>query len=168
MATDFTAALKAIREVMMFENWLRFYFIAEQEGEEQKLFIMVPPQAEKRIREQHPALWVMVEALNNKEITPERSRESVVTFVSGELEGSAFKAGLAARVFDSSNFHLEMQLFNIWVQSHEEQLDASFVDFATWSEMFLEWRASEKVKQYVEEMRDTVVRTAKDASSTMQ
>ena len=168
MATEFTTALKAIREVMMFENWLRFYFIAEQEGEEDKLFIMVPPQAEKNIREQHPNLWAMVEQLNNKEITPATSREAVVTFVSSELEGSAFKAGLAGRVFDSSNFHLEMQLFNIWVQSHEEQLDQTFADFATWCGMFETWRSSDKVKEYIEEMRDTMVRTAREASSQMQ
>lgn len=162
MATDFNKAFKKVREVMMFENWLRFYFISEDnaEGEEEKLSIVIPEKAQMRIREEYPHLWVLVETLNNKEITPESSREAVIMFVSNELDGSVIKVGMGPRVFDSSNFQFEMHLFNTWVQMHEEQLDKGFVEFGKFCELFDEWKKTDKVKAYIEEVRERMSRAA--------
>ncbi|ABB36861.1 hypothetical protein Dde_0060 [Oleidesulfovibrio alaskensis G20] len=160
MSTEFGKALNQIVEVMMFENWLRFYFINEEE--DSALLIRVPEQAEEHITKDYAHLAGMLELLNNKEITFESSRNAVCTFVATSLEGRTMRNDLAARVFDSSVFQLEMQLFNIWVQSHEEQLDKSFMEFSTWKSMFEEWKKSDKVKDYVAEMKDTLVRSAKE------
>ncbi len=59
MSTEFVNAINAVSEVLMFENWLRFYFITE-EGD--KLFIRVPETAETRIREEYPHLFGLLEA----------------------------------------------------------------------------------------------------------
>lgn len=160
MGTAFGKAMKEVRNVIMFENWLRFYFIAEDENTPDKLFIIVPDQADKRIREDYPDLWPLLEELNNKEITPETSRAAVCTFVSSSLEGSRIPSGQGARIFDSSSFQFEVQLFNIWVQSHEEQLDQAFLDFGKWLSLFEEWRSSDKVKEYIAEMRDMMQRSS--------
>lgn len=166
MSTEFGKAVKKIAEVMMFENWLRFYFINEEE--DSKLFIRVPEQAEERINSEYPDVAGLLEFMNNKEITFETSRTAVCTFIATHLEGKGVRSDLTGRVFDSSVFQLEMQLFNIWVQSHEEQLDNSFMEFRTWQEMFEEWKKSDRVKEYVEEMKDTLVRTAKGSCGVTQ
>lgn len=130
----------------MFENWLRFYFITEPE--EGKLVVAVPEQAIARIREQHPSLMPLAEELNGREISFELSRRAVCTFVVTQLDGQAMPRNMADLVFDSSSFQLEMQLFNSWVQGHENQLDTHFLDFASWRRMFAEWRNSDKVREW--------------------
>jgi hypothetical protein len=162
MSAEFVSAINTVSEVLMFENWLRFYFIAE-EGD--KLFIRVPETAEKRIREEYPHLFGLLELMNNKEITYETSRDAVCSFVASDVDGSRMKAGTSEKVFDSSLFQFEMQLFNIWVQSHEEQLDKNFMDLRKWQELFAEWKRSDKVKEYVAELKDASTRTAPDCDS---
>ncbi|UZP66267.1 hypothetical protein N1030_11640 [Desulfovibrio mangrovi] len=164
-ATEFGKAVEAISEVLMFENWLRFYFIAE-EGE--KLFIRVPEQGQMRIRENHPALFALVEDMNDKEITPETSRMAVCNFVSSEIEGSVVKAGMGGRVFDSQTFQFEMHLFGTWVQSHEEQLDKGFLDFNTWKNLYAEWKKSDKVREHIEQLRDAMTRSSQPDSGLEQ
>ena len=146
MSTAFQEATQRILEVVMFENWLRFYFISEMEGGSPALG--VPDQGLARLREQHPQLMPLVEDLNGKEISFELSRRAVCTFVATQLDGKAMPANMADLVLDSDGFQLEMQLFNSWVQGHEEQLDKSFLDFSTWKRLFAQWRNSDEVKEW--------------------
>lgn len=159
-ATEFGKAVETITEVMMFENWLRFYFI-EEEGD--KLFIRVPEQGQMRIRENHPALFAMVEDMHDKEVTPETSRMAVCNFIASEVEGSTIKAGMGGRVFDSQLFQFEMHLFGTWVQSHEEQLDRGFLDFNSWKTLYAEWKQSDKVREHVAELRDAMNRSSEQS-----
>jgi len=165
--TEFSKEVKSISEVLIFENWLRFYFISEEE--DGKLFIRIPEKADMRIRENWPTLHSLAETINNKEITPETSREAVIMYISDELDGSQMKAGTAERVFSSTTFQFEMHLFGMWVEGHEEQLDTSFLDFGTWLSMFTEWKKSDKVKEYVEQAREKMkAATAATATDTTE
>ena len=147
MSADFPQTVRQILEVVMFENWLRFYFLSEPESG--GLALAVPDQSLARIREQHPQLTPLAEDLNGKEISFERSRQAVCTFVAARLdEGAA-----VPEVLDSAAFGLEMRLFNTWVQGHEAQLDANFLDFSTWKRLFAEWRNSDKVKEWAAGLR---------------
>ncbi len=161
-ATEFGKAVETISEVMMFENWLRFYFIAE-EGD--KLYIRVPEQGLMRIRENHPALFSLVEEMNGKEVTPQVSRTAVCNHISSEVEGNSIKMGMGGRVFDSQTFQFEMHLFGTWVQSHEEQLDKGFLDFNTWKSLFADWKKSDKVREHIEELRDAMTRSSSDCTT---
>ena len=146
MSTAFRQAVQQILEVVMFENWLRFYFISEPEGG--GLALAVPEQGLARIREKYPRFMPLVEELNGREISFELSRRAVCTFVATQCDGKDMPMHMADLVLDSAGFQLEMQLFNNWVQGHEEQLDKHFLDFATWQRLFAEWRDSDKVKQW--------------------
>lgn len=161
--TEFSKAVKSISEVLIFENWLRFYFISEEE--DGKLFIRIPEKADMRIRENWPQIHSLADELNNKEITPDTSREAIVVHVSNELDGNAMKAGMAERVFNSNTFQFEMHLFSMWVEGHESQLDQSFLDFGNWLSMYSEWKQSDKVKTYIEETREKM-KTAEAATAT--
>ena len=146
MSEAFQGAVRQILEAVMFENWLRFYFITDL-GED-RLAVAVPEQGLVRIRELHPELMPLVEELNGKEINFELSRSAVCTFVVTELDGQSMPRDMAAVVFDSAAFQLEMRLFNTWVQAHEAQLDETFMDFSSWQSLFTEWRDSDKVKAW--------------------
>ena len=146
MSTAFQQAVRQILEVIMFENWLRFYFISEAEGG--GLALAVPEQSVARIREQHPRFMPLLEDLNGKEISFELSRRAVCSFVATRLDGKILPVNMADSVLDSAGFQLEMRLFNNWVQGHEEQLDATFLTFSEWMRLFAEWRDSEKVKEW--------------------
>jgi len=146
MSTAFQQALQRILEVVMFENWLRFYFITETgEG---VLALAVPEQGLTRLRERYPQLMPLVEDVNGKEISFELSRRAVCAFVATQLDGKAMPADMANLVLDSAGFQLEMHLFNNWVQGHEKQLDKNFMDFSTWQRLFEEWRNSGKVREW--------------------
>ncbi|MDR2695710.1 MAG: hypothetical protein LBC79_04950 [Deltaproteobacteria bacterium] len=146
MSTAFQEAVRRILEVVMFENWLRFYFLTEPEGG--GLALAVPEQGLARIREQHPHFIPLVEELNGREISFELSRRAVCTFVAAQLDGKAMPVNTADSVLDSAGFQLEVHLFNSWVQGHEEQLDRNFVDFSSWARLFEQWRNSGKVKAW--------------------
>ena len=146
MSTAFQQAVQQILELVMFENWLRFYFISELE--EGSLALAVPEQGLTRIREQYPQFMPLVEDLSGKEISFELSRQAVCTFVATQLDGKAMPVNMADLVLDSASFQVEMQLFNSWVQGHEEQLDKNFLDFSAWKRLFAQWRNSDKVKEW--------------------
>ena len=146
MSTAFQQAVRQVLEVIMFENWLRFYFISEPEGG--GLALAVPEQGVARIRELYPQFMPLVEELNGKEITFELSRQAVCAFVATQFDGKTMPMNTSDSVLDSSSFQLEMQLFNNWVQGHEEQLDTNFLTFSTWKQLFAEWRNSDKVKTW--------------------
>lgn len=146
MSTAFQQAAQQILEVIMFENWLRFYFISETEGG--GLALAVPEQGVARIREKYPRFMPLVEDLNGKEIRFELSRLAVCSFVATQLDGKSLPVNMANTVLDSADFQLEMQLFNNWVQGHEEQLDATFLTFSEWMRLFAEWRNSDKVQEW--------------------
>jgi len=151
MTDSFANAVKDVVEVMEFESWLRFYFFHEEGG---GLFIRVHEQALKCIRGLHPHLVGLVEELNNKEVDYETSVATVCQFVVRSLDGSKYRAGLVPEVFDSSEFQNEMQLFNLWLQGHEAQLDQHFQDFNTWLELYGKWKSSPEVQDYFQILKE--------------
>lgn len=158
-------ALKDVSEVLMFENWLRFYFIVE---EKDKLFLRVPEKARDLIREKHEHLAGLVELLNDEEMDYQKSYESVCGFVASHLDGSKHQPGVCEGVLNSKAFKMEMQLFNLWVQAHEDQLDSTFVDFETWTQLFWDWKRSDEVKEYLKEFKSQLLKVGKPASGTVQ
>lgn len=146
MSTAFQQAVQQILEVVMFENWLRFYFISEPETG--GVTLAVPEQGIARLRELHPRFMPLVEEVNAREISFDLSRQAVCTFVATQLDGKTMPVNMADMVLDSASFQLEMQMFNSWVQGHEEQLDRNFLDFSTWKRLFADWRDTDKVKAW--------------------
>lgn len=144
MQHEFASALSRVTEVVMFENWLRFYFITE---EDEKLFLRVPETALAKLRDEYPHLAGLAERLNATEIDHQSSLNAVCLFVASEIDGVVLPATLIESVFNSSLFHLELQMFNSWVQAHEEQLDAAFMEFSLWQRLYREWKSSDAVQE---------------------
>lgn len=145
MPSEFDAALERVMEVVMFENWLRFYFIEEQ-GD--RLFINLPDKALEQIEKRYDTLHDLADRLNQRDLDHQLSMNEVCLFVAADFSSRGLAEDLPARVFDSNAFMVEMQLFGSWVQGHEEKLDESFLDFGSWQKLYKEWRQSEEVQEF--------------------
>ncbi|MDL2316762.1 hypothetical protein LJC59_06750 [Desulfovibrio sp. OttesenSCG-928-A18] len=165
MNSDFTAAVSRITEVVMFENWLRFYFIDEQDD---KLYIRLPEKAMQQLRSRYANLYGLAEYLNEMEIEHKTSLEAVCLFVSQQMDGGANSEGLIARVFDSLQFQVKLQLFGSWVQSHEEQLDSAFMEFSEWQRLFAQWLERDEVREYARQLMDHTPLPATNSTDTTQ
>ena len=86
----FHNAVAAMLNSVMFENWLRFYFLREDEVSEGKyvLSIAIPEKALDRIRERFFEFYPMAEELNGRELTLDVSRSAVCNFIRDTYEGS--------------------------------------------------------------------------------
>ncbi len=164
----FTQSINAVLEVVMFENWLRFYFITEEDGKD-ALYITIPEQGVNRIKELYPHLHPLAETVNNKEVTFDSSRAAVCEHVLVEVDGKSIPKEMSNTVFDSITFQVELQLFNTWVQAHEEQLDESFLEFGAWRNFFSQWRQTDTVKELALKMMATAnMPTSESGPETVQ
>ena len=165
---EFRNAVEQALEAVMFESWLRFYFIeelpADAEGKkpdvpggeapegEERLAIRVPEKGMERIRELYPSLLPLAESMNGHEVDFETSRRAVCTFVLGHLDGRTMPRDMAAVVFASATFQVELQLFHTWLQLHEAQLDEGFQEFGAWRNLFAQWRATPGARELAEKL----------------
>ena len=160
---EFGNAVEQALEAVMFESWLRFYFIEElppdteatqpeaPDGEE-RLAIAVPEKGMARIAELYPNLLPLAESMNGHEVDFETSRRAVCTFVLGHLDGKTMPRDMASVVFASSTFQVGLQLFHTWLQLHEAQLDEGFQEFGAWRSLFAQWRATPGARELAEKL----------------
>lgn len=158
---EFRNAVEAALEAVMFENWLRFYFIEElppepgaADGGEagERLCIRVPEKGMARIAELYPNLLPLAEGMNGHEVDFETSRRAVCTFVLEQLDGKTMPRDMAAVVFGSATFQIQLQLFHAWLQMHEDQLDRAFQEFGAWRALFDQWRATPGARELAEKL----------------
>ena len=145
----FQQAVKDVLSGVMFENWLRFYFISEVEGEKDaegnpKLAIVIPEKGMEKIKELYPRMLSMAEDVNGKEASFATSQSAVCTWVACEVDGKSVQQGTSQALVDSRAFQTASTLFNIWVQAYEQQLDQQFLDFGQWVKLFETWSASDQ------------------------
>lgn len=165
MSSNLQDNIDRIIEVVMFENWLRFYFIAE-EGD--TLSIRLPEKAQEQLKKRYGRLYGLADRLNNLPISHETSMNEVCLFISGGFDGHPLSDDVLSAVFASDAFQVEMQLFNSWVQAHEEQLDAAFLEFSEWRRLFAEWEKTAEVQEYRKNLAERQVLSGNNASETVQ
>lgn len=171
---DFQNAVLTVLEVVMFENWLRFYFISEKpdvppDGDGQTpLFIAIPVKGMERIGELYPHLLPMAEAMNGREVTFEISRRAVCNHVLEHVDGKRIPRDMAGIVFESALFQARMQMFNTWVQVHESQLDEHFFEFGAWRKLFAEWSASPAARELEQKLMVSAQAPAPAGTRTIQ
>lgn len=155
---QFQNSVMQILEAVMFENWLRFYFISEKPDApvgsdgQPALYLAVSVKAMERINELYPQLLPMAEEMNGKEVDFETSRRAVCNFVLEYVDGRSIARDTAPMIFESALFQVQMQLFNTWVQMHEDQLDKGFLEFGAWRELFAVWRETKGARELAEKL----------------
>ena len=131
-----------ITRVFAFEHWARFYFAVERDG---KTVLEVPADEVEKCRREYPDLAPLLDEANNKEMTYESSCQKVGEFVCRLYDGERYGPGVVGKTLDSRAFRVEQHMFAMWLKGHEGYLDEHNVDFATWLEMFTEWKKMDQV-----------------------
>lgn len=146
---DFQNAVTRILEVVIFENWLRFYFIVEEKAGDgaEILRLELPEKSVKKISELYPDLLPLAEQMNHRPVDFETSRTAVLTYVLNYLDGKSLSRGVAQMVFASATFQIKLQLFHAWIQAHESVLDAHFLDFGNWLDRFDKWQKEDVARE---------------------
>jgi hypothetical protein len=144
-------AVREVAEVFQFEQWMRFYFLKEEEGD--KLRLEVPEEMVRRVEEKTPHLKELLDEMNHDLVDYETSQKAVCSFVGTHIEGVKHSPYLVPKVFDSKDFKLEMYLFNLWLKAFEERFDIEpDKGFDEWQELYAEWRETDEVKKYIQEL----------------
>ena len=130
-------------DLVFFEQWLRFYFIVEEDG---KLFIRVPGHEMETARLFYPQLYPVADALNNCEI----DHQSAMNAMCENLLGGPFAMSGQqwAKVLSGEDFKLTLQLMSFWVQAEEDGLGGEAMSFHAWRERFKAWRESPVIREY--------------------
>lgn len=149
--STFQEQVATLLEVAMFENWLRFYFIREEDASEY-LELEIPEKAMARIKDLYPHLYPLASSLNNKPINFETSRDSVIRHIMAEIDGKTLPQGTAQQILQSSTFQIRLQLFHIWEQLHEDQLDRGFSEFGAWKNLFAQWLETPGAKELAQNL----------------
>lgn len=129
---QFQNAVFQVLEAVMFENWLRFYFITKKPDApagpdgETPLFLAVPEKGMERIKELYPHLLPLAEDMNGREVDFETSRRAVCTFVLDNLDGKSLPKDMTSTIFESATFQVQMQLFNAWGADAREPAGPGF------------------------------------------
>ncbi len=154
----FLAVVDRMIGVVMFENWLRFYFIQEMREENEgpesdpHIFLIVPEKAMQRIAEDYPLFLPIAEFMNSKELSFELSQQAICTYIVENIDGKIIEQDTAASIMDSMAFQVQLQLFNTWLQLHDDQLEQCFTPFINWQKLFDEWKLSKPAKDLREKL----------------
>lgn len=146
----FQKAVEDALEVVMFENWLRFYFISGDE--ESGLRLELPDKSLERIRELYPSLYPLADKMNGKAVDFEISRNSVLAHLAEEVEGRTIPKGELQKVLQSATFQARLELFHTWEQIHEDQLDQGFAEFGAWRKLFARWLETPGARELEEKL----------------
>jgi hypothetical protein len=160
MTQPISKAIHDVVEAMMFESWLRFYFVEEdapaegaaegsQAGGDKVLFVRLPAEEAERIRAEHDQLWRLAEAMSDGPVDYATSLTRICSFVSSAYDGIKYPVGTVGEVFNSRDFQLEVYLFNLWLSGHEHVFEAERLSFADWRRIFAEWKSSPEVQRYL-------------------
>ncbi len=133
MKNPLSPELTALRDIFMFEQWLRFYFIVE---EEERLTVRVPEAVAGRIRTDYPDLADMMDDMSGRELNAEESLEIVFAAAEEALGPDASPREL----FGNPALDRELALFQEWVAGHEKALDERLFSFKSWRARFEEWK----------------------------
>ena len=156
---DFREGVEEILKAAMFENWLRFYFLKEENGNDEPVLRMeLPEKSLEKIRELYPQLMPLAESLNHEIVDFESSRRAVLVYVLDQLDGKKLARGMARSVLESAAFQVRLQMFHAWVQLHEDQLDQNFMDFGSWQKLFEEWANTQPAKDLGARLKEAVLK----------
>jgi hypothetical protein len=144
-SNDLNAAAQDIFQVLSAENWARFYFAVDRDGQ---VFIDIPAERLLAVEKTRPLLAEFLKEINARPTDYETSRRVVGEFVFRNYEVARYASGILAQAFDSDAFKLESRLFAMWLTSHEAIMDERVRDLDEWFEYYEGWRGSEQVRRF--------------------
>lgn len=152
MSTTMQKAVADVAEVMKFENWLRFYFAKEGEGEAVRIEIPEDQLAHLENTQKH--LYDLAMKYNGELIDYQRSCTETCAHIAFLYDGTKYPTGMVGNVWDSKELKIEMYVFGMWMQGAEDQLDEEFMEFTEWMDGFEAWKSTDEVQDYLNRLTD--------------
>ncbi len=143
-------ALSDVTRVFMFEHWLRFYFVQDQDGE---IRLELTSAQKDRIHAEYRELGELAERMDGEVLSPEKCRAFIVDFLRDQYDGKKYPMGMVPQILDQAEFQLELALFNVWSSLHETQLETGILGFEKWEAFFKEWKESDQGRQVLVSMQ---------------
>ncbi len=133
-----------VAETILFEQWLRFYFIVEENDD---LVLRLDQAEEEQVLENWPRLSALVEALNGHAPDHHNSLAAICLSLGERENGEALLENAAAIVADQ-DFQEELNRFSAWLFEEANELDRQRLPFDDWLERFARWRGSVDLREY--------------------
>lgn len=150
-------AVDLILEAVMFESWLRFYFLRDLQDSpsahngDSPVGVRLTEEERQDLSRREPALFPLIRLVDGQEAGFATSRNAVCRYLIDELDGSRLPQGMAAGLLESPQFQARLQLFHNWLQEHQTVLDRTYHDFADWRIKFGQWRTRPDLLQQVDQ-----------------
>lgn len=119
---------KSILELILFENWLRFYYLDESSGR-----LVIPGEALTSLKKIQVAL---AEDLNGKRVELSASRDALLAQFRQVVPDDVS----LQQVLGSAEFIREMDTFQSWLQLHAAELAAKNLNFVNWLALYERWK----------------------------
>ncbi len=133
--------IEDLSAVVKFEQWVRFYFI-KKEGDD--LVIAPEPEHLKMIKTLYAEYYELVEAMCLVKMTPQISQQLILDFIRNHFDGQKYKSTQIHKALDSKDFSIEMYLFNMWLELHDNQLSEQIIGFDEWVGLYETWKDSDQ------------------------
>lgn len=125
-------------EGVFFENWLRFYFLAQDDTSgRDEIIIHLSGNEVQTLVPSRPLPQKITVLLNRKPVLLERSREAILHCVR-ETAGTGANEKSIREIIESSGFQEELARFQGWISLHENLLPR--LDFDRWIRLFEDWK----------------------------
>ena len=119
--------MDVLLEAVLFEQWIRFCWIAEDADE--GYVVRIPEEALATIEKDFPHLQPLLLQLNNKPVDAALSCEAVLDYGRSQL-GNSLDTVLA-----SSDFQEQVGRFHLWLARRSEEPDLVCPSFAVWKKL---------------------------------
>ncbi len=137
---------KKLLEALCFEQYLRFFFldIPDDADYDTPSILQVPEEVVEEIRTDNNKLMPLLDALQGKAITFEKSRAAVIRETAYLMDldptDSSYKE-MVEKLSSSEFFQDELLEFHSWVQEMDETQDYTLrIPFTQWLQAYRSWR----------------------------
>lgn len=139
--------MACLLEIVIFEQWIRFYFIHAQEQPSQEdvgcEIFAIPAADLAKIHTFWPGLYPLALALNGKEVSFPVSQSAVCALILDRF-GPTGAEGVE-QILKSPQFASALECFNAWFAAEAGELDDEAPDFANWLARFRNWQQGQSV-----------------------
>jgi hypothetical protein len=156
--------IEELSAVVKFEQWVRFYFI-KKEGED--LVIAPEPEHMQKIKMLYAEYYELVEAMCLVKMTPQTSQQLILDFIRNHFDGQEYKSTQIHKALDSRDFSIEMYLFNMWLELHDDQLSEQIIGFDEWVGLYDTWKDSDQGQKVLLSMESGSASTGSASQTTV-
>ncbi|MDR2892106.1 MAG: hypothetical protein LBV80_03330 [Deltaproteobacteria bacterium] len=171
--------------LIFFEQWLRFYFLTIQDDDSgefsqsaqfdsapasragrKKLVLRIPEEVCRCLEQELPEFLPLARLLNNRELDQKTSLAAMSYCLINAAD--APNSEQWAQILRRPDFRAKLHLMQCWLQTYEEELDATVLSFTAWRDRIFSWQARPEIRDYEAGLRYEMNKNLTDGQLTPQ